>query len=89
MQLENTTLRAVACRRTLEWGVRQHKFTDRLLNVPELPTHDNRLPTSNDHIASFYRQAIALPTALVNVRGVTPPIPTSARPLLQVPLRIK
>ena len=56
-------------------GVWQHKFTERLLNIPELPTHDDRFPTSKDHKASFCRQAIALPTALVNVGYVTPHTP--------------
>ena len=51
------------------------KFTDRLLNAQELPTNDDRLPTSDDHKICFCVQAIEL-----SVIDGTPHIPTSARP---------
>ena len=62
----------MACRKTSDWGGggKQQKFTDRLLNAPELPAIDDRLPTRDDRKAYFYLQAIELPTASTKVKGV-------------------
>ena len=46
-----------------------------LLNVPELPTNDDQLPTSDDRKASIYRQAVELPTGSVKSGDVTPSHP--------------
>jgi len=41
----------VVCRKTFEWGEGwRQKFTNRLLNFPELLTSDHHLPTSDDYL---------------------------------------
>ena len=85
----------VACRKNFEWGVQQQKFTDKLLNFPEIPTNDDRLPTSDDRLptsndckASFYRKTKELPTISAK-RGFNTSHPTPstlARPWLLCPI---
>ena len=39
------------CGKAFEWGRGcRNKNSDRLLNIPELPTNDDRLPTNDDRL---------------------------------------
>ena len=74
---------AVACRKTFSGGGSvATEFTDRLLNVSVLLTSDDQLLTALTAIqASFYRQAIELPTVFGKTRKCDTQVPpTSARP---------